>query len=57
MKFVFGFFPPKVTLIFMQKMELLLSKCPPTVIANHVLPMIYRALESDAQQIQVSFSF
>lgn len=41
----------------MQKMELLLSKCPPAVIANHVLPMIYRALESDAQQIQVSKNY
>ncbi|XP_035220710.1 SCY1-like protein 2, partial [Stegodyphus dumicola] len=44
--------PIQVTLIFMQKMELLLSKCPQVVISNHVLPMIYRALESDAQQIQ-----
>ncbi|CAL1261081.1 unnamed protein product [Larinioides sclopetarius] len=44
--------PVQITLIFMQKMELLLSKCPQTVIANHVLPMVYRALESDAQQIQ-----
>ncbi|XP_054707393.1 SCY1-like protein 2 [Uloborus diversus] len=44
--------PVQVTLIFMQKMELLLSKCPQSVIGNHVLPMIYRALESDAQQIQ-----
>ncbi|KAG8180477.1 hypothetical protein JTE90_026639 [Oedothorax gibbosus] len=44
--------PVQVTLIFMQKMELLLSKCPPAAIATHVLPMIYRALECDAQQIQ-----
>ncbi|GBN71671.1 SCY1-like protein 2 [Araneus ventricosus] len=44
--------PVQITLIFMQKMELLLSKCPQAVIANHVLPMVYRALESDAQQIQ-----
>lgn len=44
--------PVQITLIFMQKMELLLSKCPQAVIANHVLPMIYKALESDAQQIQ-----
>ncbi|UYV68367.1 SCYL2, partial [Cordylochernes scorpioides] len=43
---------PKILLIFMQKMELLLTKCPPDVIRNHVLPMIYNALESDAQQIQ-----
>nr|XP_021001240.1 SCY1-like protein 2 isoform X4 [Parasteatoda tepidariorum] len=44
--------PVQITLIFMQKMELLLSKCSKPVITNHVLPMIYKALESDAQQIQ-----
>ncbi|KAL1473607.1 hypothetical protein MTO96_021899 [Rhipicephalus appendiculatus] len=44
--------PVQILLIFMQKMELLLTKCPPDDIKNHVLPMIYGALESDAQQIQ-----
>lgn len=44
--------PIQILLIFMQKMELLLTKCPPDDIKNHVLPMIYGALESDAQQIQ-----
>lgn len=44
--------PVQVMLIFMQKMELLLTKCPQASINNYVLPMIYRALESDAQQIQ-----
>lgn len=44
--------PVQILLIFMQKMELLLTKCPPGDIKNHVLPMIYGALESDAQQIQ-----
>lgn len=44
--------PIQVLLIFMQKMELLLTKCPPDDIKNHVLPMIYVSLESDAQQIQ-----
>lgn len=36
----------------MQRMEMLLSKTPPTDVKNDVLPMIYRALESDASQIQ-----
>ncbi|CAN7998877.1 unnamed protein product [Ixodes hexagonus] len=44
--------PVQILLIFMQKMELLLTKCPPDDIKNHVLPMIYGSLESDAQQIQ-----
>lgn len=44
--------PVQILLIFMQKMELLLTKCPPEDIKNHVLPMIYGSLESDAQQIQ-----
>ncbi|KAL3229877.1 hypothetical protein MRX96_023504 [Rhipicephalus microplus] len=44
--------PVQVLLIFMQKMELLLTKCPPDDIKNHILPMIYGSLESDAQQIQ-----
>ncbi|KAG1701411.1 SCY1-like protein 2 [Nymphon striatum] len=41
-----------ILLIFMQQMELLLTKCTPNDIKNHILPMIYRSLESDAQQIQ-----
>ncbi len=36
----------------MQRMEMLLSKTPPTDVKSDVLPMIYRALESDASQIQ-----
>uniref|UniRef100_A0A2R5LB14 Protein kinase domain-containing protein n=1 Tax=Ornithodoros turicata TaxID=34597 RepID=A0A2R5LB14_9ACAR len=44
--------PIQILLIFMQKMELLLTKCPPDDIKNHVLPMIYVSLEADAQQIQ-----
>ena len=42
----------QVLLIFMQRMEMLLSKTPPTDVKNDVLPMVYRALESDASQIQ-----
>jgi hypothetical protein len=36
----------------MQRMEMLLSKTPPTDVKNDVLPMIYRALESETTQIQ-----
>jgi hypothetical protein len=36
----------------MQRMEMLLSKTPPSDIKSDVLPMIYRALESDTSQIQ-----
>lgn len=42
----------QVLLIFMQKMELLLQLTPADEIKTDVLPMLYRALESDAQQIQ-----
>jgi len=40
-------------LIFMQNMNLLLKKTPAADIKAHVLPMIYRALESGSTQIQV----
>ena len=42
----------QVLLIFMQRMEMLLSKTPPADVKSDVLPMIYRALESDTAQIQ-----
>lgn len=44
--------PIQILLIFMQKMELLLKLTPPEDVKTDVLPMLYRALESDAQQIQ-----
>lgn len=44
--------PIQILLIFMQKMELLLKLTPPEEVKSDVLPMLYRALESDAQQIQ-----
>ncbi|XP_067000807.2 SCY1-like protein 2 [Anabrus simplex] len=44
--------PIQILLIFMQKMELLLKLTPPEEIKTDVLPMLYRALEADAQQIQ-----
>ena len=34
--------PAQVLLIFMQRMDMLLSKTPPTDVKNEVLPMIYR---------------
>ncbi len=36
----------------MQRMEMLLSKTPPIDVKTDVLPMIYRALESETTQIQ-----
>jgi SCY1-like protein 2 len=44
--------PIQVVLIFMQKMDLLLKLTPTEDVKTDVLPMLYRALESDAQQIQ-----
>ncbi|KAH0500121.1 SCY1-like protein 2 [Microtus ochrogaster] len=44
---------PKILLIFLQKMDLLLTKTPPDEIKNSVLPMVYRALEAPSIQIQV----
>ncbi|ESP05108.1 hypothetical protein LOTGIDRAFT_151904 [Lottia gigantea] len=44
--------PMQVCLIFLQNMNLLLSKTPQNDIKTHVLPMINQALESDNSQIQ-----
>lgn len=44
--------PIQVLLIFMQKMDLLLKLTPAEDVKSDVLPMLYRALESNAQQIQ-----
>ncbi|KAI5726365.1 hypothetical protein M8J76_001330 [Diaphorina citri] len=44
--------PIQVLLIFMQKMEILLKLTPPEQVKSEVLPLLYRALESDSQQIQ-----
>ncbi|XP_049872710.1 SCY1-like protein 2 [Pectinophora gossypiella] len=44
--------PIQILLIFMQKMELLLKLTPGEEVKTDILPMLYRALESDAQQIQ-----
>ncbi|KAF0295600.1 SCY1-like protein 2 [Amphibalanus amphitrite] len=44
--------PVQILLIFMQRLELLLSKTPADAVRAHVLPLMYRALESNTQQIQ-----
>uniref|UniRef100_A0A8B9J6W5 SCY1 like pseudokinase 2 n=1 Tax=Astyanax mexicanus TaxID=7994 RepID=A0A8B9J6W5_ASTMX len=44
--------PIQILLIFLQKMDLLLTKTPPEDIKNSVLPMVYRALEAPSIQIQ-----
>ncbi|TSK13129.1 SCY1-like protein 2 [Bagarius yarrelli] len=44
--------PIQILLIFLQKMDLLLTKTPAEDIKNCVLPMVYRALEAPSIQIQ-----
>ncbi|XP_067654705.1 SCY1-like protein 2 isoform X2 [Haliotis asinina] len=44
--------PVQISLIFLQNMNLLLSKTPQQDIKTHILPMIHRALEVDNPQIQ-----
>ncbi|KAK9498718.1 hypothetical protein O3M35_003291 [Rhynocoris fuscipes] len=44
--------PIQVLLIFMQRMELMLKKTPCEDVKTDVLPLLYRALESDSQDIQ-----
>ncbi|XP_029969704.1 SCY1-like protein 2 isoform X2 [Salarias fasciatus] len=44
--------PIQILLIFLQKMDLLLTKTPAEDIKNSVLPMVYRALEAPSVQIQ-----
>ena len=43
----------QVVLLFLQNMNLLLSKTPKADIQNHVLPMLFRSVEADSPQIQV----
>ncbi|PIK58003.1 putative SCY1-like protein 2 [Apostichopus japonicus] len=45
--------PIQISLIFMQRMDLLLTKTPKEDVKHHVLPMVYRALEAPSPQIQV----
>lgn len=43
--------PIQILLIFLQRMELLLKLTPAIDIQQHVLPMLYRGLDSDTPQI------
>ncbi|KAF2901063.1 hypothetical protein ILUMI_05119 [Ignelater luminosus] len=43
--------PIQILLIFLQRMELLLKLTPANDIQQHVLPMLYRGLDSDTPQI------
>lgn len=43
--------PVQILLIMLQKMEILLKLTPPTDIQQHVLPMLYRGLDSDIPQV------
>lgn len=51
--FLLFFSCAQILLIFLQKMDLLLTKTPSEDIKNSVLPMVYRALEAPSTQIQV----
>lgn len=44
--------PIQVMLMFLQNMNLLLSKTPPQQIQTYVFPLIFSALEADSPQIQ-----
>lgn len=44
--------PVQILLVFLQKMELLLTKTPAQDIKDNILPMLFGALESNVQQIQ-----
>jgi len=44
--------PIQILLVFMQRMDLLLEKTPAQDVKTDVLPMVYRALESNVSQIQ-----
>ncbi|XP_031557688.1 SCY1-like protein 2 [Actinia tenebrosa] len=44
--------PIQVTIIFLKKLELLLSKTPSDSIRDDVLPMVFRALEAPSTDIQ-----
>lgn len=44
--------PVHIMYLLLQKMDLLISKCPPEAVRDHLLPMVYRSLECNSQQIQ-----
>lgn len=44
--------PIQILFIFMQNMELLLKLTPPEAVKTDILPMLYRALDSDGKHMQ-----
>ncbi|XP_014227609.1 SCY1-like protein 2 [Trichogramma pretiosum] len=44
--------PPQISLLLLQKMELLLKWCSPDIVKNYILPMMTRALDSKLEQLQ-----
>ncbi|XP_073245598.1 SCY1-like protein 2 isoform X1 [Porites lutea] len=44
--------PIQVVIIFLKKMDLLLAKTPKDDVRDHVLPMVCKALETPAEQLQ-----
>jgi len=44
--------PVQVVIIFLQKMDILLAKTPKDDVRDHVLPMVCKALETPAEQLQ-----
>ena len=49
--------PVQVVIIFLQKMDILLAKTPKDDVRDHVLPMVCKALETPAEQLQVPTMF
>ena len=47
------FSPLQVVIIFLKKMDILLAKTPKDDVRDHVLPMVCKALETPAEQLQV----
>ena len=45
--------PLQVVIIFLKKMDILLAKTPKDDVRDHVLPMVCKALETPAEQLQV----
>ncbi|XP_015597585.1 SCY1-like protein 2 [Cephus cinctus] len=44
--------PPQISLVLMQRVDLLLKLCPADVIKSDVVPMLTRALDSNWEQLQ-----
>ncbi|OXU18956.1 hypothetical protein TSAR_000013, partial [Trichomalopsis sarcophagae] len=44
--------PPQISLLLLQRIELLLKWCSPDIVKNFVVPMMTRALDSKLEQLQ-----